>query len=141
MFESNTSEKILTTNEGDNIAIYIINIDKRKLNTNDVNGKITENINREYISENQSISIQKLDVEEDFENYQISQINECNEQVLSEELDSLVCKLTPLNAQQKEIVLNVIKENQKLFSNKPGCARGYQHEIRLIKQRVIIKKT
>ena len=144
MFEFNTSEKILTTNEGDNIAIYIINIDKRKSNINEDNEIIIENINREFTKEIQSINIneskQYLDVEEDFENYKISQINESNEQVLSEELDSLACKLTSLNVQQKEIVLKLIKEKQQLFSNKPGCARGYQHEIRLIKQHVIIKK-
>ena len=67
--------------------------------------------------------------------------NLSNEKYFSEQFRALACKLTMLNEREKTKFFNVLQDYRKLFSNKPGCARGYEHRIRLIRSNPIINRT
>ena len=60
---------------------------------------------------------------------------------LSEQFHTIACKLTALNASRKEIFMKVVYKFKELFSNKPGCAKGYVHKIKLIKSNPTINRT
>lgn len=59
----------------------------------------------------------------------------------SEQLHSIASTLTALNDQQKVFFIEFLKSFKKLFSDKPGCAVGYEHNIKLTKSNVVINKT
>ena len=46
-----------------------------------------------------------------------------------------------LSDSRKNIFVNLLNKFKLLFSEKPGCTKGYEHTIRLTKENPIINKT
>ena len=64
-----------------------------------------------------------------------------NEQDFPGILQSIAGTLALLNERERKIVLDLLQSSQKLFSNKPGCAKGYEHRLKLILKRPSIRHT
>nr|AKD28118.1 pol polyprotein [Glypta fumiferanae] len=57
------------------------------------------------------------------------------------ELPRVACKLTRLDDSQKQDFCEVLKKFECVFSNKPGCAKGYEHQLKLTTDRPNIRHT
>ena len=131
----------------------------RKLYTNNfsyINSMYCENNNNvynntdfdEYVEEkifnnNTVVSIKSLAINElnraDNDLVDVSKDNNITN--LSEELSSYACKLTLLDLGQRQRFTTVLLNNQTLFSDKPGCARGYNHIIKITTKNPVIRKS
>lgn len=58
-----------------------------------------------------------------------------NDEGFARALGAIAYKLISLNTPQKNIVINLLAKFRSLFSDKPGCARGYEHQLRLVTKR------
>lgn len=54
---------------------------------------------------------------------------------------SIVYNLTSLNNYEKDVLLEILNRSYILFSNKPGCAKGYQHKLKLLTEKPSIRHT
>ena len=64
-----------------------------------------------------------------------------NEALISKQLRRIASQLLTLNESEKEIFTKLLLKFKKLFSDKPGCVRGYEHTIKLTKPNPNINKT
>ena len=69
-----------------------------------------------------------------------NKIIEKDETFISEQLRSIASTLSTLSESEKEIFTNFLFKYKELFSDKPGCAKGYEHIIRLTKENPTINK-
>ena len=63
------------------------------------------------------------------------------EAYLAEQFASVAESLTAISEGRKNIIMKLLYEFRDLFSDKPGCAKGYEHRIRLTKTNTIVNKT
>ena len=147
LFERSVSDKLHTAQKDDMTYIYVTRVHEVEPNgakNKDEKNKILfdydfdddekEITNDDEIAEiggdNNLVNIYKINVnrekiepcENDDDNY---------ESKLSEELRSIAVKLTALTADEKTRIMNLIKQNIKLFIEKPGGALGYEYNIKL----------
>ena len=59
---------------------------------------------------------------------------------LSNESPSHAVDLTVLDSQQRTVFQQILYEFKHIFSHKPRCAIGYEHRIRLKKDKSVVKK-
>lgn len=85
-----------------------------------------------------------IDIDIDnFENVNvINSIEKTNNDTLdlSQQVVEKVNNLLTIDEHEKQIFILMLLKNIEVFSDKPGCAKDYIHEIRLTKQNPIIKK-
>ena len=149
LFEGSTSESILTAQRDETTFIYLIELQRFNINTIEefkINlEKQAEKIENKSVnferkfSELYIYSMQNRNTIEVLLEAELNQIEDGES--FSDDLPSNLCEMSTLNSMEKEQFLQILCEKQKLFSEKPGCAKGYEHEIKLTKANPNIKKT
>lgn len=76
------------------------------------------------------------------ESTEIKENNEFrSEEGFEEVLHAIACKLTSLTENEREMVKQTLRKYRLLLSNKPGCAKGYEHKLNLATSRSSIRHT
>ena len=66
---------------------------------------------------------------------------ECVYDEFSGALQTIAGALTSLEESQRGMVVDTLRKFRLLFSNKPGCAEGYEHQLKLVTNRPSIRYT
>lgn len=62
-------------------------------------------------------------------------------EIFEESLKSIELQMKHLRPDQSEAVLGLVTKYRDVFSNKPGCATSYQHDIRLLSNKPFVKRS